>query len=930
MVRIKNRFVTFLMIVLCVLQLFAVSAYAATTVSVLDGQVSVTGTISGSSLLGSGTTTESNGIVTATAVGGSLSRETNSISITNNTEKAATISFDYVASNYSKFSETVASGSKSIDLGPKETKEEVFSIAGKRGTLGNVTATLSLSNFTYSIAAEKSKLTFDYSGGVVTVGGTLVSSGSSIDISSTDGAALVALPDSGFAFLGWVNGSTNEILSTDTNYTIYPIGDMTVKAAFVSASAKAWFKVGNYYVDDLNLAVTLGSIVIPAYDGTLPAGNYTIPSGVTLLIPCDDANTVCTTAPEKTETKSLAKPTAYRTLTMATGANISVNGAISIPGTQHGEMARGTPFGPVGFIKMASGSSITINNDANLYAWGYITGDGSVTVKSGGSVYECFQISDWRGSSATSAMVKNGEKIFPMTQYYVQNVEVPMTLEAGATEYGHMSVRVSMIGVQTSLIPFVGNNAMFRISSGSITKDYDENTDRLLIDLNDASLSISPYTISIKLALFGSVTLKSSDYVLPITSNLTLNVNSGSSADLSQDVAFLPGSEVNVEEGATCTVSGNSNVYVYDVDEWGTYCGSTNKTLTVIAYAPGQKKTRTEADLVDAAVKVDGTVDATNGYLYTTAGGANVYSEGNGKVIQRVGDKTITYQATYVEDGYTPHEIPITPAKLKNADGTYTNTAEFKPDQGLTSTTYTYEEGAWRPVVAKIGETTYRTLAKAIANYSTGYIQMVNNTNETVSMKDVYLDLNGNNVSVTAKDGTTGTIYGMDSTGNGYETPGGTLTASGVTIATYAQPPDLTDGTKGKYYVANQDSTNVWSFHRFDLGVTECTFYKAADEYALTFTMEFKSDATGYAKIKDLTKGVQLNGTLDWWDANDPGKSEDAVSATLVGTLTTSDPAEKFTVKATMQMSNQTILGEKWFANALSYNEAYSLAYPDA
>ena len=50
---------------------------------------------------------------------------------------------------------------------------------------------------------------------------------------------------------------------------------------------------------------------------------------------------------------------------------------------------------------MNSGSQITVENGGNLYAWGYITGSGNVRITSGATVYECFQVTDWRGGSAT-------------------------------------------------------------------------------------------------------------------------------------------------------------------------------------------------------------------------------------------------------------------------------------------------------------------------------------------------------------------------------------------------------------------------------------------------------------------------------------------------------------------------------------------------
>jgi len=490
--------------------------------------------------------------------------------------------------------------------------------------------------------------------------------------------------------------SAGESVTANNDTSVYPVikHDGMVEPFTVGSTTYT------YWTDAAKAAANGGTIILNdsytlpatmADNGVSPAGspyitemngkvNYIVPPSVTLLIPRNKEYTVDTKAPNTSDAESLTTPTAFCTLTMESGANITVNGAISIAGTQHSKMAAGTPFGPVGFIRMNSNSTITVNSGAFLYAWGYITGSGAVTIKSGGTVYESFQIADWRGGSATSAMMNKAEKIFPMSQYYVQNVEVPMTLEAGAKEYGFMSVDVTLAGIQTTEVAFVGSGdvGMFRINQGSITKDYDEENDRLVVNLNAAEMSIAPIEINIKVSLLGSVSMVSSKYVLPVTSNMTVFVNDGSSLDLSQDVAFVPGSELYIEEGGTCTVGSGCSVYIYDYDttHWGNYCGDENAEMVAIAYAPG-KKTGVKRTLKDALIQVDGTFDATNGYVYSTSAGANVFSGANGQVkIKNIGTQTVTYQATYVKDGYTAHEIPIVPVWLKNKDGNFVKTSE--------------------------------------------------------------------------------------------------------------------------------------------------------------------------------------------------------------------------------------------------------------
>ena len=79
-----------------------------------------------------------------------------------------------------------------------------------------------------------------------------------------------------------------------------------------------------------------------------------------------------------------------------------------------------------------------------------------------------------------------------------------------------------------------------------------------------------------------------------------------------------------------------------------------------------------------------------SGNVYTTTNGADICSSsGCGKYIQfsEVGGEKVTYQAL---SSTSFAEIPITPAKLHNANGTYTETAASKAGD-----TYVYANGKW-------------------------------------------------------------------------------------------------------------------------------------------------------------------------------------------------------------------------------------------
>ena len=341
--------------------------------------------------------------------------------------------------------------------------------------------------------------------------------------------------------------------------------------------------------------------------------------------------------------------------------------------------------GNYGQVWLSAGSSIVVESTGSLYAWGFVSGEGTVTAKSGATVYEWYQITDFRGGSATMRM---GNKVFPFSQYYVQNIESALTLEQGASEKVYAAVYASE-SINYSMIPFVGDDGMFKVVSGSLTKQYDGTTDRIIYTVNGQA-----EVNNLNLSLAG-IKVSSKSYVLPLTNNMTVNLTEGSKLTINQTAALLPGVQANIAQGAEMTISDGSSVYVYDRDEWIANNYTCNGKFVAVRYAPSKAYNRKDADLLDAKVNINGTLSV-NGAIYTTAGGANICSsEGTGKYVQQntpgtETTETITYQYTQSGSSVTAHEIPITPAKLHNADGSYTETKD-----AAAGTTINYLDGVW-------------------------------------------------------------------------------------------------------------------------------------------------------------------------------------------------------------------------------------------
>lgn len=838
----------------------------------------------------SGRITGKSGIILGT-------RYHSTLTITNKKNTPAKLSFKYtvVVPSGGKVkvngTEVTANGSVSEDLSANGGSIQVYIESPREAETTKITMTdvTLVSDTTATVTFQPAE------NGSYTVGGQKITDTYTNTQSSLKAYQVEAKPDPGYQFMDWYDVNNKKSISRVPNAKLNIEKDCTIKARFTT-SGLALFETGGLVYDDLTNAITAArgkssALITQVGDGTI-SGIYTIPSGVTLLIPFDEAGTLYKATPTATREKTPAtKP--FRTLTMAAGSSITLasGAAISVGGQYYAGQGgqSGQMVGPYGYIKMESGSAITVKSDASLYAWGFISGSGAVTVENGGSVYEWYQILDFRGGAATLNIVTVLPKgVFPLSQYTVQNVEVPLTLCAGASETVYTAVYADGV-IYPTAIQFIGNDGMFRLNSGSLNKTYDGSTDRLIYTINgDAEVN------SLSLSLAGTE-LDSSKYVLPFTNNMTVVLKSGSMLTMNQTAALLPSVSVTIEKDAELVVPTGKNMYIYDVEQWGNYCfGSKGYVAYVsVPYAPG--KTGTRALLTDAKMDINGTLTA-SGSVYTTDSGANICSsEGSGKFVQKnkPGTETKTYQVTKQASKTSPFteyaKIPITPAQLQNAAGvnpSYTQTKDASAGD-----TFTYckcqdcGDGTWVKDVAAIinngtqGDT-YSTLEAAVKAYSpdnttapTNYIKLLHNTTEDITAsKNLYLDLNGR--TVTGDISVTGAnkLYGMDNSSKEYIAPGGKIVGTVKGCApTYQTPGDTNDryvaipGTE-----ADNETANL-SFHRFNISVTGYRFELTTGDTpqcALFFIGKFQGDKAAKDYLKSLGFTLKDNNNQLLGEAN--------------------------------------------------------------
>ena len=612
------------------------------------------------------------------------------LTITNKRSIAATLSFDYAIDPQGG---TIQVDGTAITAGGTFSKElaagEKVNIYIKSNSTSAATK-ITMTNLALSANIEATATFLPAENGSYTVDGKAVTEEFSNTQNAMNAYKLVATPDAGYQFRGWYNVTTNQYVGTDTTILLNVEADCTLTALFAPETA-GLFETGDQVFDELNDAITyaqansIEKITLQSKTATLNQ-NYTIPSGITLLVPFDAGKTLFTTTPTALTPghQAATKKNEFRSLTLAEGVTLTVEGGLSVGGQYQSASGGSNSYmsGDYGQVWLNAGSNITVKSGGKLYAWGFVSGAGTVTVKSGGTVYEWYQILDFRGGNATMGI---GNKVFPFNQYDIQNVESAMTLEQGATETAYAAVSASS-RINTSTIPLIGDKGMFKIVSGSLTKTYDGTTDRIIYTVNgEAEVN------NLNLTLAG-ISVTSKDYVLPITNNMTINLAEDSKLTVNQIAALLPGVQANIASGAELVVSNGVAIYVYDQDEWGGYCDTYSLKFKAVGYAPSKTYNRTEKDLVDAKVDVNGTLTV-NGTMYTTESGADICSSAGTGVYNQQGNpgkETTTYQYTQSGSRVTEHKIPITAAKLHNADGSYTETKTAKAGD-----TINYVNGVW-------------------------------------------------------------------------------------------------------------------------------------------------------------------------------------------------------------------------------------------
>ncbi len=668
------------------------------------------------------------------------------VTTTFSNKRVVTASLNATAAQYFEIRSTskttgssfVFNGDDGLGLGL--TQNKLITVALKDGvnvneaqqaSMGN-TCVLTLSDdYTYNheelslpiVIVSPSEITYkhsDYGTYVVTYSDNEPHTVSSADyvktITETDPALYVVTLSaptptaSGYVFQGWKIGE--EIVSCAASFTTSIGRDCEVIALFDQIKGE-YFKVGNVYYDDLTRALSVAGnsavdkVVTVTKDTILGDGHtpitYTIPAGVTLLVPYKDNFYTLQETPEIVNMANKEVLSAYRTLTLTDGVNIICNGNICVSAkilSSNGGNKSAYPTDECGVINMTHGGHIELNSGANLYCWGYIKGQdmdqgnntvgtGTVTANAGSVVWENFELGDWRGGSASLDIYNNNvidkRKLFPFQSYAIQNIEVPTAFMYGSVMRNFTSITTGL-GDHAAVFSMIGpSETMFLLTDeqSMVRTWYDPTTDLTCYELSGtAQLDALHITVY--------VSMSSEDFILPICNSMHI-ILKDCNMTLSNPLMMQAGSIIEIKP--TGTVNLENELYMYDKDQWGLYAHNYYfRSFNSLTSHKDRGAEDSKEGLDDAKLIVDGVLNVQNGgKIYTTAGGANVMGNGGGELHfkqalpgpERLWAVRVIGELPYIKWEYND----ATAANLCNEDNSYT--------KSQASTSYYNIHGRW-------------------------------------------------------------------------------------------------------------------------------------------------------------------------------------------------------------------------------------------
>lgn len=423
---------------------------------------------------------------------------------------------------------------------------------------------------------------------------------------------------------------------------------------------------------------------------------FYVPDYVHMAVACMDGQTDAIGEEAAHAQKANRKRHEYARMEVADSVRLVVEGMLEASALLQDE---GTVTGAVsgeqgyGLIHLAPTASVSLTSGARMQAWGYVTGAGTVTARQGATVREAVVFGDWKGGTVSYEMLNNPQRVFPVTHFFYQNIECPVTYLPGSRALGSTYVTVGGFEIMYDDIRIIDHHAgalFVRDSVRSVLqKAYDPLTDRTEWTLS-GDVTIEELSIATDNPLVSSLNLLSTHYVLPIGSGTTLRSQSGS-LRIAHDAAMLPGAVLEIADSAELHIPEGVQLYLYDEAQWGRF---STKRIPVAPYSPSWKTCPRDTLPPSARMVVGGRVRI-EGSMYTTEGGAEISgcdtTSGEVLFVHGASANTTVYQLTGTVTSHQYTAQRAVNAALRNADSTLTSTAKAVPGEK-----FIYTLGQWK------------------------------------------------------------------------------------------------------------------------------------------------------------------------------------------------------------------------------------------
>lgn len=374
-----------------------------------------------------------------------------------------------------------------------------------------------------------------------------------------------------------------------------------------------------------------------------------IPAGATLIIPTNDDH-------DDTEDGNNDKHTvdpqgAFRTATIPEGVNLLVEGKLIVAGNQQGGVPQtGFLFGKYGAINLLG----TMTVSGELYARGEIDGTGSVDVLSSGTVYQRFEISDWRGGNA-SLRAYTVEGVYPFNLYEANGLNVTTNYANGATLIGQSYIYSDQRGHGAiSTVTMLGKNGLISYVSddSQVTFTHDPTTGIATASVT-GEVKTGSITVYVETQFGIDIPLTSTYGIGPFGYKQNVVLQDGAIFNVSNQLKVLPGCTITVE--ANATINAEKGMYFYTA-------GGYNRSWNNAGWPPANSNIGDAMLDVKAGGHVIGTFGSTTDNLSNITGLGELIATGKATVKEvtqsgtSVSPVEVTFQTVNLSVTATPAE----------------------------------------------------------------------------------------------------------------------------------------------------------------------------------------------------------------------------------------------------------------------------------